>query len=127
MSEESPKPVLYLRTPGHRIPADSLTADWGAFIRYLEVGDDQHVIRQVDQYDNGTLLRYDRSHWCDDFGMLLCGRFSRKQKAARLGAVITAAEFERVWRKALGSPFREEQVRHSRQAVWGQSPRFIGE
>src|SRR5262245_38756671 len=42
-------------------------ASWGRFIRYLEIGDDLWVVRQVDVFKNGNILSYDRSHWVDEF------------------------------------------------------------
>ncbi|MEX0614156.1 MAG: hypothetical protein WD229_18700 [Pirellulales bacterium] len=114
--------MLYLKAPGFCIREDFIAAGWGEFVRYLEVGDDQHAVRQVEIFDNGNVLRYDRSHWCDDFGLLLGLRFSRKPKWSKTfpGAeIIAAAEFERVWRAARRSPLWEQQVAHSRAAQWG--------
>ena len=40
--------------------------DWGRIIQYREVADDQFAVRQVDVYENGNVLRYDRSHRSDE-------------------------------------------------------------
>ena len=52
----------------------------------------QYADRQVETFDNGSVLRYDRLHWCDDFGHLLGLRFSRKPKWTALfpGAEVIA-------------------------------------
>ena len=93
--------MLYFKAPGHCLRQDSLAVGWGECVRYLEIADDQYVVRQVEVFDNKNVLRYDRSHWCDGFGQLLGRRFSRKPKWAVgfPGAeIIEPTEFERVWR-----------------------------
>ncbi|REJ89920.1 MAG: hypothetical protein DWQ34_18375 [Planctomycetota bacterium] len=92
--------------------------EWGAFTVYLEI-DDQHVTRQINEYEQGQLLRYDRSHWCDDFGYMFIGKFSRKQKATRGYEVIDVVEFNKKWRQALQSELWTEQVGKSRVEQWG--------
>ena len=37
----------------------------------MEVGDDQLAVRQVDVFESSRVLRYDRDHKCDDYGMLI--------------------------------------------------------
>ena len=93
--------------------------EWGPFTVYLEI-DDQFTVRQVYVYDAGQILRYDRSHWCDDFGAMWMQRFSRKQKAARGGESISAEEFETQWQRSLQHGRWSEQLAHSRQAEWGR-------
>ena len=93
--------------------------EWGRITRYCEVADDQYAVRQVDIYDNGNILRYDREHRRDIYGMLSGLRFSRKPKWADYfpGAeIITASEFEKIWRKALMSPLWELQRVSRRQS-----------
>jgi hypothetical protein len=85
----------------------SLAADWGGISRYVEVGDDQWAVRQVDVFDNGNVLRYDRSHRRDAYSMLLGLRFSRKPKWVVFfpGAEdISRDDFEKVWRSPQSSP-----------------------
>src|SRR5262245_12773138 len=96
-----------------------LSSDWGEFTFFIEV-DDQHVTRQVNWYENGMILRYDRSHWCDRFGFMFVGTFSRKQKAERGMQPIEQKEFERVWKRALAvdSSWKEQQV-HAMMHEWG--------
>ena len=94
------------------------TGGWGDFTAYLEI-DDQLVTRQVNVYAAGPILRYDRSHWCDDFGVMWTRRFSRKQKAANGAEVISAVDFEAQWESALRRGIWSDQRMHSRQAAWG--------
>ncbi len=120
--------MLYVKAPGRCLRTDSLAAGWGAMTCYLEVGDDQYAVRQIEVYHNGNILRYDRSHWCDAFGQLFGLRFSRQPKWAEFfpgGRVIELAEFERVWREARGSSQWEQQAASSRSAEWGELPSWL--
>jgi hypothetical protein len=99
--------MRYFKERGRCLRHESLAAGWGECVRFVEIGDDRHALRQVEVYRDGRMLRYDRSHWCDKFGQLFGCLFSHKQKAiyGRVGAeVIESKEFERAWREALGSP-----------------------
>ena len=108
---------------GYGIPLAS--SGWGGFQYYIEI-EDQHVRRQVNRYANGMVVRYDQTHWCDDFGFMFAGRYSRKQKAGRGKTPITAVEFERVWADALLSPTWSEQKALSREQVWGKWADRVG-
>lgn len=93
---------------------ESPAAHWGDMTRYLEIGEAQFAVRQVEVFSNGFLLRYDVSHWCDSFGQLLGCRFSQKPKWSRLfpnAIVIDSKTFERIWRRALQSPAMELTAR----------------
>ena len=114
--------VHYFKAPGRRIHKDFVTTDWGEFERYVEVADDQFATRQVEVFENGSVLRYDRTHWCDDYGMLSGLKFSRKPKWSVFfpGAEeITGDEFEKVWRTAQRSDLWKKQVGSSRIEQWG--------
>lgn len=120
--------MLHFKAPGCCLRQDSLAAEWGEFVRYLEVAEDQYAIRQVEVFDIGNVLRYDRAHWCDDFGQLLALRFSRKAKwvvSYRGAELITAADFKRAWLAARRSPLWEQQVARSRAAAWGTVPHWL--
>ena len=122
--------MFYFKAPGRCLRQDFVAAEWGLCIRYMEVADDQYAVRQVEVFDNGNMLRYDRSHWCDDFGQLLGWRFSRKPKwaAAFPGAELIGPEqFEGVWRAARRSPLWAQQVARSRAAAWGAVPHWLRE
>jgi hypothetical protein len=79
--------------------------EWGCFVRYLEIGDDSYATRQVDVFENGHALRYDRSHYVDDYGMLADMRWStRWSEWWPGGQEISPAQFGEVWRDAASSP-----------------------
>ena len=111
-----------LRSYGRPFAGDA----WGPFTVFLEI-DDQHVSRQVNVYEDGQILRYDRSHWCDDFGMMFIGRFSRKQKAAHGYDVTDAKEFNKQWRRALQSDLWAQQIESSRHDSWGAWQDRVGD
>jgi hypothetical protein len=120
--------MRYFKECGHCLRHDSLAADWGECVRYVEIGDDRYAVRQVEVYSDGRVLRYDRSHWCDRFGQLSGCLFSHKQKAIDGGPgaeVIEAKEFERAWREALGSPMWRQQVEQSLADEWGMMPHWL--
>jgi hypothetical protein len=108
---------------GYGIP---LASDgWGSFTCFIEI-DDQYATRQVNQYENGIVVRYNRVHWCDDFGMMFVGRFSRKDKAGRNMTPLTATDFDRIWNDSLSSPIWLEQTSRSREEVWGTWAERVG-
>jgi hypothetical protein len=120
--------MRHFKERGRCLRLDSLAADWGECVRYVEIGDDRYAVRQVEVYSDGRVLRYDRSHWCDRFGQLFGCLFSHKPKAiaGRLWAeVIEANEFERAWHGALGSPMWRRQVEQSLVAEWGVVPHWL--
>ena len=45
-------------------------ADWGVSLWYFEVDDSGRVVRQVEAYENGKVLRYDETNLNDEFGGL---------------------------------------------------------
>src|SRR5262249_56720754 len=77
---------------------------WGAFTRYLEITADGFASRQVDEYANGYLSRYDRVHWDDQFGTLASLRFGEAWlRHWGQPTVITRSEFEQKWHEAANS------------------------
>jgi hypothetical protein len=101
---------------------------WGRFIRYLEFGDDLHAVRHVDQFENGQLLSYDRSHWIDDYGMLADMKYSPRWKTSEWAATdITPEEFEKIWCAAARSPIRQGQIASARMSRLGPVPIWLTE
>jgi hypothetical protein len=96
--------MLYFKAPGRFLVKGSPAAEWGRFVSYIELADDQQASRQVNVFQNGNVLHYDRSHPRDEFGRLTGLKFSRHPKWRHFfpGAeILTASEFEAVWREAV--------------------------
>jgi hypothetical protein len=95
--------MFHFKAPGRFLPERSPARDWGRFEHFVEVADDQYASRQLNLFKSGQILRYDQSHRRDAFGQLLGAKFSLKQKWRKSfprAAIITAAEFEAMWRRA---------------------------
>jgi hypothetical protein len=99
-------------------------AAWGRFTRYLEIGEDLRAVRQVDVFENGNMLSYDRGHWVDAFGMLAEGRINRNRRQWLWGQFeeIDARAFERVWVAARASRTWHQQVETAQMARMGAVP-----
>jgi hypothetical protein len=96
--------MFYFKAPGRFLVKGSPAAEWGRFVTYIEVADDQHASRQVNVFQNGNVLHYDRSHRKDAFARLTRIKFSKKPKWRVFyprAEILTAVEFEAVWREAL--------------------------
>lgn len=96
--------MLYFKAPGRFLVKGSPAAEWGRFVSYIEVADDQQASRQVNVFQNGNVLHYDRSHCKDAFARLTGIKFSKKPKWRHFYPgveMLTASEFEAVWREAV--------------------------
>jgi hypothetical protein len=102
-------------------------ATWGRFTRHLEIGEDLRAVRQVDVFENGNMLTYDRVHWVDDFGMLGDAQINRNRKQGTWGQSeeIEAAEFDRIWTAARASPLWQRQVATAQMAWMGAVPVWL--
>jgi hypothetical protein len=91
------------------------------------LGDDLYVTRHVDAYRNGHFLRYDRSHWIDEFGMLADMRYDEKKWTTWWGAAIriAAEDFDSAWRAAESSSVRHLQLSTALMAQSGAEPIWL--
>ena len=92
--------------PGRFLPNSSPAASWGKWTTYIEVGVDQLAFRQINRFNNGNVLCYDRVHQRDEFGYLTGVRFSRKPKWRKFfpkAKIISVAEFEAEWDRSMKS------------------------
>ncbi|GAB1544553.1 hypothetical protein NUACC21_72290 [Scytonema sp. NUACC21] len=67
---------------------------WGTSTYFMEIGENLYAIRQIEVYENGNVLFYDREHTRDDYGMLNDKKMDKKEIQE---FEITKAEFELVW------------------------------
>jgi hypothetical protein len=116
--------MFHFSAPGRddSLVEKSPAAKWGTFTEYLEVGNDDRVLRAVLLFKTGQMLRYDRGHWADGYARMPGLRFSKKPKWRTFfpdAETITAATFEKTWASAMRSPIWELQLASSRMAEWG--------
>lgn len=126
MGREEGQAILYLKAPDQTHGLEP-PASWGAFTRYVEIGDDLYAVRHVDVFANGYALSYDRVHWVDELGMLGDMRYDEKKWTKWWGAAleITPEEFEAVWRSAEESPARPIQLRGEKTSEMGVTPVWL--
>ena len=87
--------MRYLKSPPQAAYELKESFEWGGFVRYIEIGDDCFALRQIDEYENGYLARYDRYHWEDQFGTLADFRYGENwRKHWGEPNIIDAAVFE---------------------------------
>jgi hypothetical protein len=86
--------MIYIKARWDEPRADRY-AVWGCSWWFFEIDQAGAINRQVEVYDSGVRLRYDRNHLSDEFGMLGEGRL---QDMDIPGAEeLTAEQFEAVW------------------------------
>ena len=122
-----PMVVVYLKASGLAPSVREPLRAWGAFTRYLEIGQDKYATRHVDVFANGYAVRYDRSHWIDGLGMLADARYRPRTWDRWWGAgrPMTSDEFEQVWAAAELSPARPLQLSTAEMARLGGDPPWL--
>jgi hypothetical protein len=119
--------MIYTKAPNQNHKIDPIKA-WGEFTRYIEIGDDSYPVRHVDVFANGYSLRYDRSHWVDELGVLAQMRYDRKkwEEWWEPSEGVSPQEFEAVWRAAESSPVRLMQLDGELMSRYGDVPAWLG-
>jgi hypothetical protein len=129
VATESLQPVAGYYEKATELGPDILqpAASWGRLTRYLEIGEDLRPVRQVDVFEDGHSLSYDRVHWVDDFGMLGDAKMNRNRKSGPWGdsKEIESAEFERVWKAARASSTWPQQVATAQMGRMGSVPVWL--
>ncbi len=67
---------------------------WGTSTYFVEIDDTLHALRQIEVYENGNVLFYDKNHIWDDYGMLSDKRIGKEDIEE---FAITQTEFEQTW------------------------------
>jgi hypothetical protein len=117
--------MLHQKAPGQNREYEPMRS-WGAFTRYIEIGDDLYATRHVDAYENGYTLRYDRIHWADGFGILADMRHSKKcDRWWGPPIEIDPIEFEAAWQAATASPTWQEQIDTAKMSQLGAVPIWL--
>ena len=107
MPEVKDQKMLYLKSgkQTHRDP-EHPTAEWGSFVRFIEIGADGYASRQIDVFVNCCALMYDRELWMDEDSMLADMKYDEEKWAQAWGPCqeITRESFEVEWEFAEAAP-----------------------
>lgn len=97
-----------------------LTDSWGSSTYYFETDTQLNVLRQIEVFENGKILKYDVEYVDDKFGGLaeLPLEFEEFNEYR-----INKEEFEEIWEKSFYKRFPEIVCTHD--CLWGQ-PRLEG-
>jgi hypothetical protein len=69
---------------------------WGRSWWYFETDDTGNVLRQIEKFESGVILRYDESHIEDQYGGL-AEKPLVIEEIGMGGSSMTEAEFEQEW------------------------------
>lgn len=84
----------YLKRHWNELRGDAHHA-WGTSWWYFEVDDKSWVLRQIEQYESGMRLRYDKHYTEDEFG----GLAEKPLDLSLPGySTISSQDFETMWR-----------------------------
>ena len=72
---------------------------WGFSTHWYEVEEDGYPSRQMEIYDDGTVLKYDSSYLSDEYGMLADVALGSDELEESKSEEISAEEFEANWEK----------------------------
>lgn len=62
--------LYYFKRHWDETTGDALTNSWGTSTYFFETDEEGEVLRQIEVYDNGHILRYDKNYVEDEFGGL---------------------------------------------------------
>ena len=85
--------MLYFRFDWNESRGDEFD-DWGKSTFWFEMGDDGYAVRQLEVYEDGTVLKYDASHMEDKYGGLADQPLEPEENQI---PEVKAAEFEAEW------------------------------
>jgi len=71
--------------------------NWGTSIWFLELDNENFPLRQIEVYQNGKRLKYDKVNFQDKFGMLGDQPLDTDEINGMNEIEITLAEFESEW------------------------------
>src|SRR5687767_13667626 len=110
----------YFKRSWDETTGDELTADWGHSIYYFETDSQFDVLRQLQVFENGKILKYDTEYVDDKFGGL-AESFPGIKEFNQYR--ISKEEFEQLWQTTSYKKFPE--IVCTPDILWGQ-PRLEG-
>lgn len=112
--------ILHYKRYWNETTGDELTDSWGTSTYYFETDDNYFVLRQIQIFENGQVLKYDTEYLCDKFGGLSempLDNYDYKEFQ------IEKEEFEQIWQLKNYKKFPE--IVCTQNTLWGQ-PRLDG-
>ena len=70
--------------------------NWGFCIYYVETDENFYPSRHIELYQNGNVLKYDKRHLFDKFGMLADQPIENSMKDSK-ASEISKNDFEEIW------------------------------
>ena len=86
----------YFKRNWDETTGEELTDSWGTSIYYFETDTDLNVIRQIQVFKNGQVLKYNQEFKEDEFGMLSDQQLDRDEFVE---FSINSNEFVNIWNK----------------------------
>lgn len=91
-------PARYFKQFWDETSGDELTDSWGAATYYFETDEQLHVLKQLELFENGKILKYDEHHTDDAFGSLADQPLDMEEFAEH---EIVADEFFAIWKETV--------------------------
>lgn len=113
------KTLKYFKRYWDETTGNDLTNSWGTSYYYFETDDQLNVLRQLEVFENGQILKYDTEYLEDKLGGLSEVPLDEEFEAFQ----IDKTEFEQIW---LSSTYRQfPEIVITEDTLWGQ-PRLEG-
>ena len=88
--------MRYLKKKWEETTGNELTDDWGVSIFYFETDDSLNVLKQIQIFENGNILKYDELNNEDEFGAMADQSLEEEEF---LDCEISKEEFYNIWNK----------------------------
>jgi hypothetical protein len=88
--------MRYFKKNWEETTGDELTDDWGFSIFYFETDDSLNVLKQIQIFENGNILKYDELNNEDEFGAMADQSLEEEEF---LDCEISKEEFYNIWNK----------------------------
>jgi uncharacterized protein (DUF433 family) len=111
--------LKYFKRYRDETTGDDLTDSWGTCYYYFETDDQLNVLRQLQVFENGQILKYDTEYLEDKLG----GLSELPLDEVFVLFQIYKAEFEQIWTSSNYRQFPEIVI--TEHTLWGQ-PRLEG-
>ena len=88
--------MRYFKKNWEETTGNELTDDWGVSIFYFETDDSLNVLKQIQIFENGNILKYDELNNEDEFGAMADQSLEEEEF---LDFEIPKEEFYNIWNK----------------------------